>query len=126
MFSKAKISNDNYLLPVPIILQAQINIAQKSQEARHLTAVGSSLARVTCEASQVLLAGGQVFFLGDLPFSPHLTIYSPPSPPPPRAPQKKKQQTKLSHSACGCSGGFSRRSSVFAPPNDLPGSKLVK
>ena len=41
----------------------------------HLTqflgpAVGSSLARVTCETSQVLLAGGQVVFLGDLPFSP--------------------------------------------------------
>ena len=26
--------------------------------------------------SQILLAGGQVFFLGDLPFSPHLTIGS--------------------------------------------------
>ena len=44
--------------------------------ARYLTAVGSSLARVTCEASQVLLAGGQVVFLGDLPFSTHLTIDS--------------------------------------------------
>ena len=31
------------------------------------TAVGSSLTRVTCETNQVLLAGGQVFFLGDLP-----------------------------------------------------------
>ena len=39
-----------------------------------LTAVGSSLARATCETSQVLLAGGQVVFLGDLPFSPCLTI----------------------------------------------------
>ena len=36
--------------------------------------MGFSLARVTCEASQVLLAGGQVVFLGDLPFSPHLPI----------------------------------------------------
>ena len=44
--------------------------------ACHLTAVGSSLARVTCETSQVLLAGGQVFFLGDLPLSPHLAINS--------------------------------------------------
>ena len=35
---------------------------------------GSSLASVTCETSQVLLAGGQVFFRGDLPFSPNLTI----------------------------------------------------
>ena len=35
--------------------------------ACHLTA------RVTCETSQVLLAGGQVVFLGDLPFSPHLS-----------------------------------------------------
>ena len=40
------------------------------------TAVGLNLARVTCETSQVLLAGGQVFFSfpGGLPFSPHLTI----------------------------------------------------
>ena len=36
-----------------------------------VTAVGSSLARVTCETSQVLLAGGQVVFLEDAPFSPH-------------------------------------------------------
>ena len=35
-----------------------------------------SLARVTCETSQVLLAGGQLVFLGNLPFSPHLTIDS--------------------------------------------------
>ena len=40
------------------------------------TAVGSSLARVTCETSQVLLAGGQMDFLMDLPFLPHLTIAS--------------------------------------------------
>ena len=39
-----------------------------------LTAVGSSLARVTCETGQVPLAGGQVVFLGDLPFLPHLPI----------------------------------------------------
>ena len=32
--------------------------------ARHLTAVGSSLARVTWEASQVLLAGACVFSRG--------------------------------------------------------------
>ena len=40
--------------------------------ARHLTAVGLSLAPVTVEISQVLLAGGQVFFLWvwDLPFLP--------------------------------------------------------
>ena len=44
--------------------------------AQHLTAVGSSLSRVTCETSHVLLAGGQVFFLQDLPFSPHFTIAS--------------------------------------------------
>ena len=30
---------------------------------------------VTCDTSQVLLAGGQVFFLGDLLFSPHLTSH---------------------------------------------------
>ena len=35
--------------------------------ARHLTGVGSSLSRVTCETSQVLLAG---FFLGDHLFFP--------------------------------------------------------
>ena len=38
--------------------------------------MGSSLARVKCETSQVLLVGGQVIFLGDLPFSPHLAIGS--------------------------------------------------
>ena len=42
----------------------------------HLYAVRSSLARVTCETSQVLLAGGQVVFLGDLQFSSYLTIDS--------------------------------------------------
>ena len=40
----------------------------------HLTAVGSSLARVTCKRSQVLPASGQVVFLGDLPFSPQLHV----------------------------------------------------
>ena len=44
--------------------------------SRHLIAVGSILARVTCETSKVLLASGQVVFLGDLPFSPHLSIDS--------------------------------------------------
>ena len=39
-----------------------------------ISLLGSSLARVTCQTSQVLLAGGQVFFLGELVFSPHLTI----------------------------------------------------
>ena len=34
----------------------------------HLTTVGLSLARATCETSQVLLVGGQMVFLGDLPF----------------------------------------------------------
>ena len=34
--------------------------------------MGSSLAPAICETSQVLLVGGQVFFLGDLPFLPHL------------------------------------------------------
>ena len=29
---------------------------------------------IPCETSQVLLTGGQVLCLGDLPFSPHLTI----------------------------------------------------
>ena len=42
----------------------------------YLTAVGSSLARVTCETSQAPLANDQVFFLGDHPFSPHITIDS--------------------------------------------------
>ena len=40
--------------------------------AHHLTAVGWSLALATCETSQALLAGGQMFFLGDLLFLPHL------------------------------------------------------
>ena len=34
------------------------------------TAGSSSLAPVTCEVSQVLLAGGHVFFPGDISFSP--------------------------------------------------------
>ena len=38
--------------------------------------MGSSIARVTCEASQVLLAGGQVVCLGDLPLLSHLPIDS--------------------------------------------------
>ena len=42
--------------------------------ACHLATVGSSLAWVTCETSQGLLAGGQVVFLGDLLFLPHLMI----------------------------------------------------
>ena len=42
---------------------------------KNMTAVDPSLARVTCETSQVLLAGGQDF-LGDLLFPPHLTIES--------------------------------------------------
>ena len=46
------------------------------QQANVIPAVGSSLDRVTCETSQVLLVGGQVVFLGDLPFSPHLPIDS--------------------------------------------------
>ena len=37
---------------------------------------GLNLARVMCETHQVLLAGGQVYFLRDLPFSPHLMIDS--------------------------------------------------
>ena len=36
--------------------------------------MGSSLARVTCGTSQVLLVGGQVVYLGDLPFSPTLRL----------------------------------------------------
>ena len=36
--------------------------------------MGSSPAQVTCETSQVLLAGGQVVFLGDLAFSPTLRL----------------------------------------------------
>ena len=38
--------------------------------------MGSSRARVTCETSQVLLAGDQVVILGYLPFSPHFTFDS--------------------------------------------------
>ena len=36
--------------------------------------MGSSLARVICETSRVLLAGDQMVFLGDLPFSPTLRL----------------------------------------------------
>ena len=42
---------------------------------RHLTALGSSLARIICETSQVLLVDGHVVFLGDLPhFRPTLRL----------------------------------------------------
>ena len=44
--------------------------------ARHLTAVGLSLARVTCETSQVLYVSGEVVFLRDHSFLPHLMIDS--------------------------------------------------
>ena len=37
--------------------------------------MGSSLAEVTCETSQVLLVGGDVFFLGDLPFSTNYYLF---------------------------------------------------
>ena len=43
---------------------------------RHLTAVGSSLALVTCETSKFCLRVDMCVFLGDLPFSPHLMIGS--------------------------------------------------
>ena len=45
-------------------------------KTRNLTAVGLTLARVTCETSQVLLAGGQMVFHEDFPFSPHIAIDS--------------------------------------------------
>ena len=34
------------------------------------------LGRITYETNQVLLVGGEGGFLGDFPYSPHLTIYS--------------------------------------------------
>ena len=39
-----------------------------------MATVGSSLARVTCETSHILHAGGKVVLLGDRPFLTHLTI----------------------------------------------------
>ena len=51
--------------------------------------MGSSLARVTCETSQVVLAGGQVVFLGDLPFLPHLKIDSA------QNPNQKEEREKM-------------------------------
>ena len=39
----------------------------------HLIAVGSSLAQVTCETSQVLLEGGQVFYSRGSP------VFAPPN-----------------------------------------------
>ena len=52
----------------------QTKVVTHSHKTQKLTAVGSSLAQIICETSQVLLAGGQMVFLGDLPFLPHLTI----------------------------------------------------
>ena len=46
---------------------------QFSQNEAHVMAVGSSLARVACGASQVQLEGGQMVFLWDL-FSHPLMI----------------------------------------------------
>ena len=37
--------------------------------------MGSGLARVKCGTSEVLFAGGQVVFLRDLPFLPHLMTW---------------------------------------------------
>ena len=42
------------------------------QITHYLTTMGLSLAQVTCETSKVLQLGGQVAFLGDLPFWLHL------------------------------------------------------
>ena len=53
-----------------------VKAANHLKHSKSLTAVGSSLARVTCGKSQVLLADGHVVYYGDLPFSPHLTIDS--------------------------------------------------
>ena len=49
-----------------------VKVANMLLIARHLTSVGSSLARVTYETSQGLLRVIRCFF----PFSPHLTIDS--------------------------------------------------
>ena len=51
-----------------------VNIESMSSQPINFTSI--VLALVLCETSQVLLAGGQVVFLGDLPFSAHLTIDS--------------------------------------------------
>ena len=48
-----------------------VNIESMSSQLVNFTSI--VLARVVCETSQVLLAGGQVVLLGDLPFSAHLT-----------------------------------------------------
>ena len=69
--------------------------------------MGSSLARVTCETSQVLLVGGQVVLFGDPPFWPHLRLtqlkmseimltgHITPPPHPPR-PKRKQKETFIS------------------------------
>ena len=51
-----------------------VNIESMSSQPVNFTSI--VLARVICETSQFLLAGGQVVLLGDLPFSAHLTIDS--------------------------------------------------
>ena len=48
-----------------------VNEPKRPFKDNPISAVGSSLARVTFETSQTLLAGGHVVFLGDLPvFAP--------------------------------------------------------
>ena len=59
-----------------IVAKETDNICISGPISPRLLAVGSSLARVICETSQALPAGGQMAYLGDLLFSPRLTIGS--------------------------------------------------
>ena len=56
------------------IMETKILAAPVAEWLR--TLIFSALNHPPCKTSQVLLAGGQVIFLGDFPFSPHLQIDS--------------------------------------------------
>ena len=64
-------AKERAVAPVAEWLRSLIFSALNPLSSHHLMAVGSSLAQVT---SQVLLGGGQVFFLGDRLFLPRFTI----------------------------------------------------
>ena len=54
-------------------LCAPLGLVSGSEHLINLTG-DLSLARIPCETNQVLLSVGQVVFLRDLSFSPHLTL----------------------------------------------------
>ena len=60
---------ESFLYGAPRGRVVKVDNLKRSKSLNHLTTVGLSLARGTCELSQVLLTGYQEVFLEDLPSS---------------------------------------------------------